>query len=251
MNPQQAKEILTLYRPGTADAEDAYFCESLRLCETDPELKRWLDEHCAAYVALRARFKQVRVPEGLKEQILAERKVHTQPLWRRPAVLFAAAAALIALVAVLSRPPAPHELSGYPAYLTRMVALVRRTYGMDLVTDDLGGIRAFFQQRRANPDYVVPATLQQKARVIGCGLLSWQGRPVNMICFTSGRPLTPGQASDLWLLVTEDRPMPDAPASALPTLTAVNGAATASWRTGGKIYLLVAEGNEQFLREYL
>src|SRR4029079_15043537 len=52
MNTQQAKEILSLYRPGTADAEDPSFAEALRLCERDPELERWFSEHCAVYSAL-------------------------------------------------------------------------------------------------------------------------------------------------------------------------------------------------------
>jgi hypothetical protein len=251
MNPEQAKEILSLYRPGTADAEDAYFCEARRQCEADPELKRWFDEHCATYIALRAKFKQVPVPEGLKEQILAERKVHTLPLWRRPVVLVAAAAAVVALITLVSQWPSPRELSGFPAYLTRMVSAVRRTYGMELVTDNLEGIRAFFQQRQANADYVLPAALQQKAQATGCALLSWQGQPVSMICFKSGRPLPPGQMSDLWLLVVQHGSIAGAPSTNVPSLAEVNGAATASWTAGGKVYILVAEGNEDFLRQYL
>src|SRR5215831_12326031 len=100
MTAQQAKEILTLFRPDSFDAADPEFTEALQLCERDPQLKRWFDEHCAVYRELRARFRQIAVPEGLKEQILAERKVHTTP-FRSRLKLFAAAAAAITALAVL------------------------------------------------------------------------------------------------------------------------------------------------------
>src|SRR5262245_64307917 len=97
MTAQLAKEILTLYRPDSADAAAPEFAEALLLCERDPELKQWFDDHCAVYRTLRARFQQIHVPEGLREQILAERKVHTSPLRPRLKLLAAAAAAIAAL----------------------------------------------------------------------------------------------------------------------------------------------------------
>src|SRR5215469_7832190 len=96
MTDNQAKEILKLYRPGTADAEDASFAEALALCERNPELKNWFTQHCALYSALRAKFKQIPVPEGLREQIVSERKVHTVPAWQK-AVLLVGAVAVVGL----------------------------------------------------------------------------------------------------------------------------------------------------------
>src|SRR5262249_20742564 len=101
MTAQQAKEILTLYRPDSADATDPEFAEALQFCERDPELKRWFDDHCAVYRSLRARFQQIHVPEGLREQILAERKVHTSPLRPRLKLLAAAMAAIAALTVLV------------------------------------------------------------------------------------------------------------------------------------------------------
>src|SRR5215471_2683767 len=97
MNRNEAKEMLILYRPGSADADDPEFSEALKLCEQDAELRQWFDEHCAVYMAMREKFLQVTPPEGLKEQILAERKVRTTPLLRRPAVLLASVAAVAVL----------------------------------------------------------------------------------------------------------------------------------------------------------
>jgi hypothetical protein len=251
MNHEQAKEILTLYRPGTADADDAYFCEARTLCEIDPGLKLWFDEHRAAHLALRARFKQIPVPEGLKEQILAERKIHTTPVWRRPLVVLAAVAAFAVLLGLASLWLPRREVTAFQHYRTRMTSTARRTYGMELETASLDRIRSFFEQQHATADYVLPAALQQKAQAIGCARLHWQGQTVSMICFKSGRPLPPDQPSDVWLLVAQPGAMPGAPASSTPVLAEVNGAWTASWKDGNAVYILIAEGNEEFLHQYL
>src|SRR5438045_2813900 len=76
MNSQQAKEILGLYRPGTADQQDADFAAALALAKSDATLQGWFEEHCALQAALQAKFRQIPIPEGLKEQILSERKAH-------------------------------------------------------------------------------------------------------------------------------------------------------------------------------
>ena len=73
---QEAKQILALFRPGTADEEDPLFFEARQMAKTDPELARWFDDHCEAYLALRWKFQAIPVPPGLKEQILSERKIH-------------------------------------------------------------------------------------------------------------------------------------------------------------------------------
>jgi len=250
MNRHQAKEILVLYRPGTADAHDPAFAEALQLCERDPELKRWLDEHCALYLALRAKFKQMPVPEGLKEQILSERKVHLTPLWRRRSVVLAAVAAVAVLTGLITLWPPPREDIGFAVYRERMTGLALAGYAMDLATNDPAQIRAHLAQFGAPSDYVVPAALQ-KATLTGCAIERWQRTKVSMVCFRSGQPVARGQASDLWLFVIDRASVPDAPAAASPTVTPVNRATTASWSEDGKTYVLVTDRDAAFLRNFL
>jgi len=47
MNHNEAKDILLLYRPGTADVADPQIAEALALAQRDAELARWFGEHCA------------------------------------------------------------------------------------------------------------------------------------------------------------------------------------------------------------
>lgn len=238
-----------LYRPDSADAADLEFAEALQLCERDAELKRWFDEHCAVYRALRARFRQTPVPEALKEQILAERKVHTTVL-RPKLALLAAAVAIVALVSLAIRWWPETEDTSYPAYCERMVSFALRNYYMPVITNDPAQIRAFLGRNGAPSDFTMPQALQ-KATLLGCAIEPWQGDNVSMVCFDTGQPHPPGQVNDLWLFVIDRSKVPDAPVATTPQLTKVNRATTATWSEGNHIYLLVADGDEQFLRKYL
>ena len=247
MNSSQAKEILVLYRPGSADADDPSFAEALSWCERDAELKRWFDEHCAVYAALRARFKETPIPEGLKEQILAERKIHRPAFWRRPALL-AAAAVVVALLAL-----APFWLqrgsTGPYAFVDRMIRTALHPYGM-VTNNDPVQVRAYLAQYQAPADYVLPAPLQKTA-VTGCAIEVWQGANVSIVCFTSGKARTPQPATDLWLFVADRAVVPGAPATNAPAISRRNRVTTARWSEGNRTYLLVADGDESFIRKFL
>lgn len=251
MTSEQAKEILLLYRPGTADAQDPAISDALAFARTDAELQKWLNERAALYTALSRKFRQISVPAGLKEQILAERPAHIVhlPWWRRPVAL-AAAAALMVLAGLAAFWLQPRPETDFATYRSVMVSTALRTYGMDLETSDLTQIRAFLAQRSAHADYVLPPRLAQTSGT-GCVVLRWQDRPVSMICFASGRPLGPGEKSDLFLFIADQADLPNAPASPSPTIEKVNRLATATWTRNGKIYILAAQGDEAFLRQYL
>jgi hypothetical protein len=253
MTENEAKEILRLYRPGTADKDDASFAEALALCERDAELKKWFAEHCALYSAIRAKFKQIAVPEGFKEQIIAERKVHTAvPVWQK-AVLVAGAVAVLALVVsqILfnRRPSEPHDFATYSG------SMVRYANGyavMDTNTTDLNVIQQFLGQKDSIADYVLPEKLQKNAKAAGCVATTWQGKKVSMICFETGRPLKPGFPSDLWLFITDRSAASGTPTSATPQFKEYeNGIAAASWTIGNRTYVLATQGDKEFLSRFL
>jgi hypothetical protein len=253
MNRQQAIQILSLYRPGTADVKDPAFTEALLLCEGDPELKLWLKAHCEAYSALRARFKEIPVPEGFKEQILAERKIRTTALQPRRPVIYAAVAAVAAVAVLVFTLVSLWWQPGtrQPTFADAMVSTALSSpYPMALETNDLVQIRGFLAQNKFDADFVVPKQLQNRTQPTGCALLSWHGQRVSMICFHSGKPLGPGESSDLFLFVA-DNPSILEKQTESPLLAKVSRATTASWTQDGKTYLLVAAGDEQFIREYL
>lgn len=253
MNRQQAKEILLLYRPESADANDPEFAEALVLAREDTELGRWFEEHCAVQRTLRERFRRVAVPQGLKEQILSEHKVHSVVAWRhKPAVLAAAAivAVLLGIAALWWRSGSPQEeTEAFATYRTRMATAVLRNYAMSLETNSVTEIKAHLAQNQAPAEYVLPKKLEETP-LAGCGVLSWRATRVSMLCFLTGKPLEAGQKSDLYLFVVDRSGLPDAP-SAEPQFARVNKLLTASWSVGDKTYILAGEGDEAFLRQYL
>ena len=86
----------------------------------------------------------------------------------------------------------------------------------------------------------------------GCAIENWQGAKVSMICFRTGKPLPPGQQSDLWLFVIDRSRVKDAPPAGSRQFAQVNRLADGDLDgQGDKLYVLGMEGDEQTLRQYL
>jgi uncharacterized membrane protein YbaN (DUF454 family) len=251
VNLDEAKTILLLYRPGTADANDPQIARALGLAKQDPELTRWLVEHCARQEALRAGFRKITAPAGLKEQIISEQAAQEKIIsWRQNAVL-AVAAVVVALVVLA---PLWFQHRGneetFAICRSRMAGVALRGYTMDLATNNPAQVRAYLAQNHAPSDYVLPAPLEKTA-VTGCAIEGWQGAKVSMICFHTGKPLPPGQQSDLWLFVIDRSTVKNAPPMGSRQFVQVNKLMTVTWTEGDKLYVLGTEGDEQTLRQYL
>jgi hypothetical protein len=246
MNAQEAKSILLLYRPSAPDAEDPMFAEALELCEKDPELKTWFDNHCAVYLALRAKLKSAPVPEGLKEQIVAERNLHVPS--RQPSRLVLALTVVLVLVSGLSSYwMLTHQSRTFPIFRDRMISKAFRTYGMDVISDDPSRVRAYLAERQAPSEFELPPGLAT-TRLVGCVATSWRGHPVSMICFNSRQT---SDETDLWLFVIEDGTLTGVPAGDTPRIRHANGVTTASWTHNHKTFLLVMQAGETAIRQFL
>ncbi len=252
MTNEQAKQILQLYRPNTADATGPSFAEALELCERDADLKQWFTNHCALYSAIRSKFKKIAVPEALKEQIIAERPAARAPAWQK-FVLAGGALALVAMVLMFLSPHLePREPHDFATYRHSMDELARNGYPMQLTSTNLESIRTQLAELQSIADYVLPENLLKNAQVVGCLATTWQGKPVSMVCFATGRPTEVGRASDLWLFISTDAVAPDAPKSSTPTFVSEpNGLVTASWKVGNRTYVLATKGDRQFIEKYL
>lgn len=251
MTNDQAKQILQLYRPGTADAADPEFAEALAACEHDAELKQWFSQHCALYAAIRSKLKKIPVPEGFKEQIIAERQVHQTPVWQK-AILAAGAVALVAMAVMFVAPHIqPGEPHNFAAYRSFMGSFAEKSYWMEFTSTNLDAVRTFLAQNNHFADYVMPENLQKNAKVLGCASTTWQGKPVTMICFATGRPTQPGFPSDLWLFITANTIAKDAPQASKPKIEKSNDLITANWTVGNRTYVLATKGDAQFLSKYL
>ena len=246
MTAQEAKQILLAYRPWADDAQDREIAEAIALCQQDAELKQWFENHCVTQITLRDKFRSVAVPDGLRQQILSEYKSHTAPVWSRRPVLVATIAALVLLMSVTSLwfnvPRQLNQDINFAAYRNRMVREVVKSYKMDLETNDVAQIRTYLAQHQS-PD-VLPKNLEQ-TETVGCGTLSWRGKPVSMICFRTGKPLPPGAKSDLFLFVIDEKDVLNAPEAESPVFANISTMVTATWKAEGKIYLLAGPEAEE------
>jgi hypothetical protein len=263
MNNDEAKQILSLYRPGTADRTDPGFTEALQRAKPyppvahgqdkpDPELGRWFQKHCSSYLSLRTKFLKIPVPPALKDRILAEYKPPATPIIPLRPMVFLRAAAVVALclglAALFWRSHGRQD--DFYTYRNRMARTALQPYNMELQSHDLQSINAFLAGRKAPADYVLPDGVV-KAQPVGCAVLQWQGEPVSMLCFRSGQPLHPGEQTALWLFIIDQSSMRNGPSARSPIVARAIKLMTAAWTRDGKTYVLATTGDEEFLRKYL
>jgi len=256
MTIEQAREVLRTYRPWSGEPHEADLIEAMAQVPENEELRRWFKDYCATQQVIRDRMKAVPVPPGLMEQIISEHRVVVPlPWWRQPAVL-ATAACLMLLAAVFSfyrqfagKAAAKEDIT-LAGFRARMVTFAIKSYSMDLETNDVTRIKAYLNQHGGDADYQLPERIATTSYT-GCGVLSWQGHTVSMICFNSGRQLPPGQKTDLFLFVMTKDAVPNPPRESDLQIAQVSQHATASWSSGDKIYVLSTDGDEAFLRSLL
>jgi len=251
MTRKEAQEILLLYRPSFDDPDDEPMQEALDLARQDPELAAWFEQHCQLQRKLIAVFKEIRVPEGLKEQIISERKsrfaIGKQRLTMAAACVCILASALLIAgqLGLLRLRPS----DTFASFRERVVGDVQRTYpNMDLVTNSLPEIERYLA-KRGQLNISIPDQLA-KVQATGCVLFPWHGRTVSMICFQSPKAPSP-TAPDVFLFVLDRSDINAAPANSTPEVKRVKNLVTASWTQGDKIYLLSGVVEEALLRRYL
>src|SRR5205814_2193191 len=131
--------------------DDEPMQEALDLAKEDPELAAWFEQHCELQRKLAAVFKQIRVPEGFKEQIISERKSRLSPVKRRVLLAGACACILTAGLVIASQLNlwTPGESDSFASFRERMAGDVQRNYpAMDLITNNLPEIEHYLQQHR-------------------------------------------------------------------------------------------------------
>jgi hypothetical protein len=246
LNSSEAREILLLYRPGTADAAEPQMAEALEMARQDPELGRWFEQHRAFQKAMRAGFQQIEVPAHLKISLLTQKpaqqkSIPPHPWWRSPVWL--AAAAVVLLLGLAGAWLKPRPANRFANYQSRVVSEAQREYRMDLVTNDMRQIRQFMASRGAPADYDVARGLEH-LQLTGGGRLTWRSNPVTMVCFDRG------DKQMLFLFVLKRSAVKDPP-PASPQLARVNQMLTASWTHGDNTYVLAGPEEADFLEKYL
>ena len=115
--------------------------------------------------------------------------------WKRPEFLAIAAVVvlLFSLAGYWVSLKDPYRVAGLRQ---RMAKYALTRYRMDLATSDPGAIRTYLANHGGHGDYVLPRELE-KLPEVGGAVLTWQSRPVSMVCFRLGTQ------NLLWLFVID------------------------------------------------
>lgn len=249
MDSREAKEILSLYRPGGTDLGDPKMAEALQLVQRDPELAAWFEQQCAVNAAIRAKFKAIPVPPGLKREIIVGQPDLARVVRLPKAVKILAAAAAIAVVSAIAWFSFNRAQDHYTfaTYRDRMARKVQRGVPyMDMRSTNQAEIVAFCQSHGGPADIVLPANLQQLPGE-GGSVLSFNGQKVTMLCLNAAN----GAAkNDVWLFIVDKSVLPDPPPNKLEFLQVAN-LMTASWTEGGKVFVLAAAGTGKDLQKFV
>jgi hypothetical protein len=244
MTTEQAKFILSAFRPNGSDAGNPAFGEALRWAGEDPMLGEWFARSRAHDAVLASKLAQILPPPGLREAILAgSRASAPRRSGGRRLAWFGglAAAAALALVLFSMRSPARPE-SGATALAAFAIN--------DMVTEKHGG--------RGEPSAALIAELQEpgsrlpgadqidfeKLRDTGCRTLNFAGHDVIEVCFVR-------EGAVFHLYVTRrDGPLEDSIAGGPSFLAQAVGAA-AVWSDKRFDYALASTAGVEAIRRLL
>jgi hypothetical protein len=244
MTPKQAKEILSAYRPGTADDHDPTFAEALKFARADAQLNVWLKESLAFDDVMRQQLTRLPAPTDLRENILAQRKIIRPVPWWNPQLsgrqIAAAAAVIIAIgVAALWLGQRPKTFAEF----RREIA--DQSWGptphVEAKAANLKDVNEFLSAHGLSTNFTVPSTLVQ-SQVRGCTIMHWRGHEVPVICFNS-------REQHLHLIVVNRHLFPDAPSNN-PQTDQWQAWRTASWSKDDHSYVLTGLGTPSFVKKF-
>jgi len=184
MTTEEAKFILSAYRPNGADAGLPAFGDALRMAAGDAALSAWFAHSRSHDAAVAGKLRQVEPPPGLREAILAGARVGDSqqvPGPRRAWIAGLAAAAALAIVVFTMKTPARPD-SGTAAFAAFAIS--------DMANERHGGkgepASALIAQleTRGAP---MPGAEQidfERLRDTGCRTLNLAGHDVLEVCFS-------------------------------------------------------------------
>jgi hypothetical protein len=207
MRNDEAKFILSAYRPGGRDAHDPAMAPALAQAKNDPALSAWLARQQAHDAAVAAKLREVVPPAGLRDAILAGARVSGRGVgevsgtgetsgadtasdskkevavarkawWVQP-VWLAAAAAMALLLSLAAWRMAPVRGESFGEFA---VNFVDKGFMLQKRGADVAALKAWLGEQRGPLPEALPAKFAE-LRALGCRTLSYRGQDVSLMCF--------------------------------------------------------------------
>jgi hypothetical protein len=243
MTREEAKEILTAYRPGNQDQLGSYFADALQEIERDPELALWFAGEREFDRTVATHLNSVAPPFGLKTRILA----NTAPRLARKSrwvTTFAAAAAVLFLLAQVIgvwRSSSQHSRS-VSDYEQEMMAFVKLAPPLEMESLEIGPIKEWIAERKAPLAEIPPGIAA--VETMGCRILSFRGYPVTLICFCHGQTVA-------HLLIVDRDALPELKPGNPPVLASQEEWTTATWADQHYACMIAVHDGPEAARRYL
>jgi len=244
MDNEQAKFILSAYRPGGRDADDPQFREALDWARRDPELAEWFEEQRANDASIASALRTAPIPPDLKQSILAAKAVVAPARWQRRSAALAWAACLALLLSLGGLWLRAN--SGHAAYHRDMVQAVVDLDSLDFHDQDLNRIDEWLDQRPTPSDFTMPAKLRNLSG-FGCRVIEWKGKQVTLICLND---ISKGLQDKVHLLVINAADLPGSLPGPKPQFAENGSIATASWSDEEYAYILAGHRGARHLAAY-
>lgn len=186
MTNQEAKRILSAYRP---DGEDAapFFADALKQAERDPELARWFDEQRRFDHSVAAALEGIPVPPEAKREVLVagrmEARVRSFPRWigGLAAALILTGGLVFAWLAFGPEEPGATIAAGDgPARF--FVEMTAQAMPFDYRADSVSDLSVWLQGRGAPFPNGLPETMAN-AEAAGCQVFERaDGKIISLLC---------------------------------------------------------------------
>jgi hypothetical protein len=243
MNNQEARFILSAYRPNGLDRDDAQMRGALDHAAGDPALMEWFRAGQEFDRAFAHALQSIPPPADLRAGVLAGARVSHPRRWDTPIWAIAAAVALVATIAAFLFPWfRPPEFAGWQE---KALSYLSGTVILDRQSPDTAELQEWLRANRspAAGAALPPALAGLKAA--GCKTLTWNGTPVSIICFHLG-----GDRLVHLVIVNRDS-LPSAPPFDSPRFASSGHWNTASWSTGDKSMMLATDAPVDVLKRLL
>jgi hypothetical protein len=180
---QDAKLVLSAYRPNGADARDPFFEEALEQAKRDPELREWFVKERAFDALIVAKIRTIKPPAGLNSQILAGLQAVRGPRHSVSPWLKVAAALLVAMmVLTYNRFLAPSKLDRLDQFCADCLVQFSSPVQFDLESPDFRETQKFIRTTQAPAATAIPDSVATMATA-GCKIFRWRGQWVSLTCF--------------------------------------------------------------------
>mgnify|MGYP005858717269 CR=1 FL=1 len=242
MDNEQAKLILSAYRPGGEDASDPFFAEALDQVRQDPELSQWFTEQRRFDQSIQAALQADAPPSGLRESLLLNRKIvrMTEPatrnrFWAKPTSWMALAASIILLIGIglMLRAGTATPMSG-EQFVQKVLDLnTGGQISLGKMSSDPEELRQWLAHRRSPSEFELPGSLK-KIGAMGCQTFTINGHKVSLLCFMLDKDRI------VHFFVIDSNNLEGAPGSQ-PRFQQVDNIAIATWSEGGRTYVLAGK----------